>query len=165
METLVQKGLTKSIGICNYNVQLIMSLLSFAKIKPVVCQFELHPYLTQPGLVRFCKINQIQIMAYNTMGKNYNVEKFHKDSGLNLISDKTITDLANKYGKTPGVILLNWAVSLGYVVIPSTSNPERFKENLECLNFKMSNDDIEIVSKLNIPYRFGSCQGDIDFFA
>jgi diketogulonate reductase-like aldo/keto reductase len=155
MEGLVKKGLAKSIGVCNYNVQSLLNLLSFCEIKPVVNQFELHPYLTQPGLVRFCKENNIAIMAYNTMGKNFYVEKFHKNSNLSLIDDKVVIEVAQKNSKTPGLILLNWAISHDFIVLPSTSNPERFKENLQCLTFKLSDEDLEKLDKLNIPYRFG----------
>jgi diketogulonate reductase-like aldo/keto reductase len=54
MEALVEKGLTKSIGVSNWNVQLLWDLLSYAKIKPVVNEIELNPYLVQEELVRFC---------------------------------------------------------------------------------------------------------------
>jgi len=45
MEACVQKGLTKSIGVCNFGVQLLLDLLSYAQIKPVVNQIEIHPFL------------------------------------------------------------------------------------------------------------------------
>ena len=166
MEGVVKKGLAKSIGVCSYNVQLLMNLLSFAEIKPVVNQFEFHPYLTQPGLVKFCKDNNVKIMAYNSLGKNFFVEKYHSESKLNLIEDKIIGEVGKKYNKTNGVILLNWAISQDIIVIPSTSSAERFKENLQCLSFKMSDEDIQKISKLNIPFRFGSVQGGApDIFA
>ena len=160
MEEAVKKGLTKSIGVCNYNVQSLLNLLSFCEIKPVVNQFELHPYLTQPGLVKFCKEHDIKIMAYNSLGKNFYVEKFHKDSNLNLIEDKVVIEVALKNKKTPGVILLSWAISQDFIVIPSTSNPERFKENLISMTFKLSEEDIEKLNKLNIPYRFGTASSN-----
>jgi len=170
MENLVTLGLTKSIGVCNYNVQMLDCLLAVAEIKPVVNQFEEHPYLTQKGLVNYCKTHDVAIMAYNTMGKNFYVEKFHKDANLSLIDDKVVVDMATKLGKSPGLILINWAISSGFIVIPSTSNPERFKENMQALTFRMSPEDIETINKMNIPYRFGTStntvgSGGIDIYA
>jgi len=166
MEDLVKKGLAKSIGICNYNVQSMVHLLAFCEIAPVVNQFEEHPYFTQKGLVDFCKLSNIHVMAYNSMGKNFFVEKFHSDKNLSVIDDKVVVEVGKKYNKTPGVILLNWAVSQGFIVIPSTSNPERFKENLQCLSFTMVKEDIEKISALNIPYRFGtSGHHGVDIYA
>eukprot|EP01084_Bolivina_argentea_P212250 360817_1 len=54
LEALVDEGLVRSIGVCNFNVQLLYDLLSYARIKPAVNQIELHPYNQQSNLVRFC---------------------------------------------------------------------------------------------------------------
>ena len=53
MESLVEKGLTKSIGISNFNVQMTLDLLTYARIQPVCNQVELNPLCPQPQLVRF----------------------------------------------------------------------------------------------------------------
>jgi len=170
MEALVKKGKAKSIGVCNYNVQSLMNLLSFAEIPPAINQFEEHPYLTQEGLVDYCKLKNIHVVAYNSLGKNFFVEAFHKSSGLSLIDDKKVVEMAKKYEVSPGVLLLNWAISRGFSIIPSTSNPDRFKENLQCLEFKMSDEDIKELCKMNIPYRFGGSKespgcGGIDIYS
>jgi len=149
MEIIKKTGLAKSIGVCNYNVQSLCNLLSFCEIKPVVNQFECHPYLIQSGLVKFCRDMDVRIMAYNSLGKNFYVAKSHSDNNLSLIDDPVISDVAKKYNRSPGVILLNWAASQDFIIIPSTSNAERFKENLQSMTFTMSKEDIEKVSKLN----------------
>ena len=56
MEDLVDKGLTKSIGCSNYNVQSLLNLLSFCRIKPVANEVEYHPYYYQTGLQKFCDL-------------------------------------------------------------------------------------------------------------
>jgi diketogulonate reductase-like aldo/keto reductase len=45
MERLVDIGLIKSIGVSNANITAILDLWSYARIKPVANQIELHPYL------------------------------------------------------------------------------------------------------------------------
>jgi len=171
MEDLVIKGYTRSIGVCNYNVQSLMDLLSYAKIKPVVNQFEFHPYLNQINLVKYCQANDIQVMAYNSICRGGYVSKYHSHVNLNLLEEEIIKEMAEKYKTNTGVIALNWSLSQGLIVIPSTSNPRRMKENLKALDFEMSAEDIENIAKLNNGYRFcGSAlfkqfSGGVDVFS
>ena len=69
MEALIEKGLTRSIGVSNFNVQTLWDLLSFAKIPPAVNQIELHPFLPQTDLVKYCLANKILPMAYSPLIK------------------------------------------------------------------------------------------------
>ena len=64
-EDLVDKNLTKSIGLCNWNVMMLVEILAGARIKPSVVQVELHPYLQQEGLVKTWQKFGIQVTAYN----------------------------------------------------------------------------------------------------
>jgi len=69
MEDLVRAGKCKSIGVSNFNVQLLVDLLSYAKIKPACNQIEVHPYLVQEDLINFCKKNRIEVTAYCPLGR------------------------------------------------------------------------------------------------
>ena len=64
--------------------------------------------------------------------------------------------MGKKYGKTPGQIALNWSISQGVIVIPRTSSKDRMKENLESMEFSMSEEDIEKIGQLNKNYHFCS---------
>jgi D-xylose reductase len=171
LEDLVNKGYTKSIGVCNYNVQSLMDLLSYAEIKPVINQFENHPYLNQRNLVKYCQANNIQVMAYNSICRGGYVYKYHSKVNLNLLEEELIKEIAEKYNTNPGLIALNWALSQELIVIPSTSNPRRMKENMKALEFQLADEDLEKIGKLNNGYRFcGSAQfklfsGGVDVFA
>lgn len=61
MENLVAKGLARNIGVSNFNCQLAMDLMKYARIKPAVNQVELHPYLIQKDLVWWCQKEGIQV--------------------------------------------------------------------------------------------------------
>ena len=156
-ESFVSKGYTKSIGVSNYNVQSLLNILSFCKIKPAVNEIEFHPYLYQKNLVEFCKGQGIQVIAYNSLIRGNSVQVYKdkfKDYSLNLLEEDVIKEMAKKYNTSEGLIALNWSISQGLIVIPRTSNPNRMSENLKAKDFRMSKEDIEKIAKLNKNCRF-----------
>jgi len=174
MEALVEKGLTKSIGVSNYNVQSIINLLSFCKIKPVINEVEYHPYLNQKNLKDFCDKEGIKILAYLPFVKGDYIKDVNKEFPeklkLNLLEESIVKELAKKYNKTVGQIILNWEVDIGIIPIPMTSNPHRMKENIGALDFKMDKEDVEKINGLNKNCRFNlsgfwNVVGDYDVFA
>jgi len=68
MEELVQAGLVRNIGVCNFNCALLSDLLTCATIRPAVLQVELHPYLTQEKLLRFCQQAKIVVTGFSPLG-------------------------------------------------------------------------------------------------
>ena len=171
MESFVEKGYTKSIGVSNYNVQSLCNLLSFCKIKPAFLEVEFHPYLYQKHLLDFCNRENIKILAYNPLVKGPYCQKFHKNANPNLLEEPLIKELASKYNKTVGQIILNWFVCLGVIPIPRTSSMTRMKENLIAGTFTMDEADCNKVCALNKNYRFCPSTNwptwfcDIDFHA
>ena len=171
MEKLVEENLAKSIGVSNYNVQNLLIVLSICKIKPVVNEVEFHPYLYQKDLKEFCDLENIKIIAYYPLIKGVNYQsrfpKIMKEKKLDLLNEEIIKNLAEKYGKTVGQIILNWHVNLGVIPIPGSANTERMKENLSAIDFKMEDKDYELISSLDKQFRF--CDGigiyGIDIFA
>jgi len=154
MEGLVKKGLTKSIGVSNYNVQALVDVLSYCEIKPAVNQVEFHPYLHQTGLLEFCNLHGVRVVAYNSLCRGKYTTILHKEGTKNLLEEPVVIETAKKYGKSAAQIALNWALAQGLIVIPSSSKTERMKENLQSDTFVMSKDDIENIGKLNHAYRF-----------
>ena len=171
MEKLVEQNLTKSIGVSNYNVQNLSIILSICKIKPVVNEVEFHPYLYQKDLKEFCDLENIKIISYYPLIKGVNYKsrfpKIKSEKKLDLLNEEIIVNLAKKYEKTVGQIILNWHIHLGVIPIPGTANPERMKENLASVDFKMDDKDYELISSLDKQFRF--CDGigiyGIDIFA
>ena len=172
MEKLVEVGLTKFIGVSNYNVQNLFAILSFCKIKPAVNEVEFHPYLYQKGLKEFCDKEDIIIFSYNPMVKGgycKRYEKEMKEQNLDLLNEDNVKSLAEKYGKTPGQIVLNWHIHLGVIPIPGTTNPKRMKEKLGSVGFNMDENEYESISKLYDKKKFRFCDSfglyGIDIFA
>ncbi|PGH14210.1 NAD(P)H-dependent D-xylose reductase xyl1 [Helicocarpus griseus UAMH5409] len=158
MEELVDKKLARSIGISNFNIQLIMDLLRYARIKPATLQIEHHPYLTQSLLVDFAQKNGIAVTAYSSFANLGFVElemQSAKDTPL-LIAHSTVTSIAEKHKRTPAQVLLRWATQRGIAVIPKSNSQNRLVENLNVNDFNLEQSDIDSISALNKNLRFNN---------
>ena len=156
MEPLVEKGLCKSIGISNFNGQLILDLLRYATVVPATLQIEHHPYLTQEGLVSLAQSRGMAVTAYSSFGPQSFIEMDMKqahDTPL-LMEHAAIKKMADKHGKTPAQVLLRWATQRGVAVIPKSNNPQRLAQNLDVNSFDLDKGEIEEISGLNKSMRF-----------
>ncbi|KAJ9148879.1 NAD(P)H-dependent pentose reductase [Pleurostoma richardsiae] len=149
-------GILRSIGVANFNAQLLYDLLRSAKIKPAVNQIEHHPYLVQPDLVQMCQENGIAVTAYSSFGPQSFLELNHGRAHATqpLFEHPVIKKLSDKYGKTPAQVLLRWATQRSIAVIPKSNNEERLKQNLDCTSFDLTKEEIEEISSLDEGLRF-----------
>ncbi|XP_017764961.1 PREDICTED: aldose reductase-like [Eufriesea mexicana] len=143
METLVSKGLTKNIGVSNFNSQQLDRLLKNCTIKPVTNQIECHPYLNQRKLSEFCKRNNILITAYSPLGSPD--RPWAKPDDPKLLDDKKLGELAKKYKKTPAQVLIRYQLDRGHIVIPKSVTKSRIDQNIDVFDFKLSPEDIEYI--------------------
>ncbi|MCJ1409113.1 NAD(P)H-dependent D-xylose reductase (XR) [Ptychographa xylographoides] len=156
MESLVEKGLSKSIGISNFNGSLIMDLLRYAKIVPATLQIEHHPYLTQEGLVKLAQDEGMAVTAYSSFGPQSFLElemQRAKDTPL-LFDNPTVKTIADKHNKTPAQVLLRWATQRNIAVIPKSNNQSRLQQNLDVTSFDLSKSELDEISGLNKHLRF-----------
>lgn len=154
MEALIDKGLVKRIGVCNYNSALIHDLMTYARIKPAMLQIEAHPYLTQEKLVRCAVEYGIDVTAFSPLGAQSYFELNMADAGESLLGAAAIMVAAQAHGKTPAQVLLRWGVQRGTAIIPKTTKPERMRENLAIDDFALSNVEMAAISSLNQDRRF-----------
>ena len=159
MEALVEKGLARSIGVSNYNVQNLLNLLHICKIKPLVNEVEFHPYYYQKNLKDFCDKENITLIAYYPLAKGNGARNYIKEHNgeMDIFKEKIVEDLVKKYNKTPGQIILNWIVRQGIVAIPGTSKIHRMKENMESLYFEMDENDMESLCSFGKKMKFCGC--------
>eukprot|EP00043_Microstomoeca_roanoka_P025659 m.9366 g.9366 ORF g.9366 m.9366 type:complete len:334 (-) comp5715_c0_seq1:169-1170(-) len=154
MEELVDAGLVRDIGVSNFNCQLLADLLSYARIKPSVNQVELHPYLTQEFLVRFCKQNDVVVTGYSPFGALSYISLGAAKPEENLLNEEILAMMGERYNKSPAQIALRWAVQRGYTIVPKASNPGRIKENIEIFDFELTEEEMDHISGLNRNRRF-----------
>lgn len=156
MEEIVNSGRAKSIGISNFNGQLIMDLLRYAKIPPSVLQIEHHPYYVQSQLIEFCKEQNIAVTAYSSFGPLSYLELEQKlaHGTAPLLENETIAKIAKAQNKSPSQILLRWATQRGIAVIPKSNNQGRLKQNLECCDFDLSQSEMSEITALDKNLKF-----------
>lgn len=154
MESLVDKGLVKRIGVCNYNSGLLHDLMSYARIKPEMLQIEAHPYLTQDRLIRLAGDYGIDVTAFSPLGAQSYFELNMAEAGESLLGAAPVMVAAQAHGKSPAQVLLRWGVQRGTAVIPKTSKPERMRENLAIDDFELSAVEMAAISALNQNRRF-----------
>jgi D-xylose reductase len=154
MEDLVRAGLVKNIGVCNFGVSLLRDLLSYAQISPAVLQVELHPYLTQKKLLRFCRESRIAVTAFSPLAAQsyFSIGMARADESV--LEQHAVGQSAARHNKTPAQIVLRWGVQRGTAIVPKTVNRQRLNENLDLFDFELSEEEMRQISDLDRGRRF-----------
>lgn len=152
MEALLATGKARAIGVSNFNIPALTSLLSQTTVVPAVNQIEAHPYLQQPDLLNFCREKGILIEAYSPLGNNQTGEP-------RTVDDEVVHEVARELGMDPGVVLGSWGVQRGTVVLPKSVTPSRIKSNLAVKALPEEQlrklDGLERHKRFNFPARWG----------
>lgn len=142
LETLYSEGLVKAIGVSNFYVSHLESLMEHARVQPMVNQIEIHPGQNQKEVVDFCRQHQIAVEAWSPLGTG------------RLLQNETLADIAAKYGKSVAQLCIRWSLQNGFIPLPKSVTPERIIQNFEVFDFEISKDDMDIID--NMPYCGGS---------
>jgi D-xylose reductase len=154
MEALVEKGLVKQIGICNYNSALLHDLFSYAKIKPAMLQVESHPYLTQERLLRLANEYDMAVTAFSPLGALSYLALDMASTSESVLEQAVVKAAAQRVNRTPAQVVLRWGVQRGTAIIPKTSKVTRLIENLALFDFELNSTEMAAVSELNSDRRF-----------
>lgn len=154
METLVEAGLTRHIGVSNFSISKLRSLMEAADRTPEMNQIELHPYLQQSEMLAFAEDEQIPLTAYSPLGSKDRPDQMKAADEPVLLEDPTIKNIADRHEATPAQVLISWAIHRGTAVIPKSTSPNHIRENLEAVELTLTEDDLEEISTLNRGRRY-----------
>jgi alcohol dehydrogenase (NADP+) len=154
MEALVDKGLTKHIGVSNFNIPKLERLMETATIVPEMNQVESHPLLAQPELFKFCGDNGILYTAYSPLGSRDRAAGMKGADEPDMFEIPRIKAIAENHGVHPAQILIKWAEGRGSAVIPKSVNADRLKANLASADIPLSDAEMNDINKLDMGYRF-----------
>jgi diketogulonate reductase-like aldo/keto reductase len=135
LEEIQANGQAKSIGVSNFTIRHLQEMESYAKVMPVINQVELHVFLQQPELIKYCQSNNIVVEAYSPLARAHET------------NNETIKQIAAKHNKTYAQVMLRWLIEQVLVVIPKSVNPSRIQENIDIFNFQLDGSDMEALKQ------------------
>lgn len=141
LEELQATGRVKNIGVSNYTVKHLEDMERYAKIVPAVNQVELHVFLQQPELVRYCREKGIVIEAYSPLAHG------------KIMDDPIVRSIADKHYKSYAQVMLRWCIQQGAVVLPKSVTPERVAENIAVFDFELDEEDMSQLASLDRDMR------------
>jgi 2,5-diketo-D-gluconate reductase A len=139
MEELLEAGKVRAIGVSNFQPDRLADLMAFNRIKPAVNQVEVNPFNQQLHAVPWMHAKGIQAQAWAPFAEGRN----------QLFSHPVLTDIAKRYGKSVGQVVLRWVVQRGVVALAKTTRKERMVENLTVLDFALSDDDMNRITAMD----------------
>ena len=144
LEKALRDGKARSIGISNFEGKYIEELETKWETAPQFIQVEAHPYFTQKDLRVTLDKYDISLMSWYPLG--------HGDKSL--IQEPVFAELGKKYGKTPAQVILRWHVQMGFVVIPGSKNVDHIKDNLNIMDFELTDEEMAEIAKLDKGERY-----------
>jgi diketogulonate reductase-like aldo/keto reductase len=122
LESLVDEGRCKSIGLSDITLEALQMIVAAARIKPAVVQIESHPYLPEWEMLEFCQAHGIILLAFAPLG--HGMEP-------NVLEDAVLTGIARHVQKTPAQVALAWAVQRGTAFLTTSATPSHILENFD----------------------------------
>ena len=141
MERAVEDGKIRSIGLSNWYVEELETFLPQVDIMPALVQNEIHPYYQENDVIPYIQSLGIVVQGwYPFGGRGHTAE---------LLGDEVIVDIAEAHGVTAAQVILRWNLQKGVVVIPGSSNPDHIRENLDILDFSLTEEDMARINALD----------------
>lgn len=152
MVRLVDEGLCRGVGVCNFNIGQLERILRVSTYVPLVMQFECHPYLVQTELCDFCKEHNINIIAYAPLGSPNRPNLFTGEP--NLFADQCIIEIAKRLRRNQAQVLIRYQIQRGHCTIPKSVQKEHIIGNRNVFDFELSPNDMKSLDELNYNRRF-----------
>jgi alcohol dehydrogenase (NADP+) len=154
MEDCVHKGLTRHIGVANFSVRNLSTIIDGASINPAMNQVELHPYLQQKELLIYCRQHDIHLTAYSPLGSGDRPSALKNPGEPSLLEDATVTGIARAHGISPAQVLIRWSIERVTSVIPKSTDKAHLAENFATADLKLSGEDMAALAKLDADFRY-----------
>lgn len=146
LEDAYKEGKLQAIGVSNFQISDIESLMETAEIKPMVNQILLHISNTPLDLIEYCQKNDIAVEAYSPIAHG------------EILAQSDIKAIADKYGVTVPQLCIRYTLQLGAISLPKTANPEHMKTNAD-VDFEISTEDMELLKNFKKIENYGASSG------
>ena len=139
MEELQQAGKIRAIGVSNFQPDRLADLMAFNKVVPAVNQIEVNPFNQQLHAAPWMQSRQIQPQAWAPFAEGRN----------GLFQHPVLTAIGAKRGKSVGQVVLRWIFQRGIASLAKSVRKERMEENLDILDFELSQDEMVQIAALD----------------
>lgn len=146
LEEAYKAGKIRAIGVSNFYADQLKNLELSNEIKPVINQIEVSPWYQQDSEVEFNQSEDVRVEAWAPFAEGKH----------DIFTNETIKEIADKYNKSNGQVILRWLLQRGIVVIPKSVHKNRMEENINVFDFKLTDDDMNIMN--------GFDKGESQFF-
>ncbi len=153
METCVNAGLIKHIGVSNFSVPKLKNLVALSRIKPEMNQVELHPLLQQDDLKIYCDSENIKLTAYAPLGSADRPAFFQDEGSPTPLEQPVIQEIAAAHNATAAQVLLAWGIQRGTAVIPKSVKVQRMEENFAASDLRLTDEEMIKIKALDQHYR------------
>ena len=137
LEEFKRDGRARSIGVSNFQIEHLEQLAAETDTVPAVNQIEVHPYFTNDRVREYGQEHGIATEAWSPIAQG------------GVLEDSTITQIADKVGKTPAQVVLRWHIQRGDIIFPKSVTPSRMQENFELFDFELESGDMDEISALD----------------
>ena len=135
---LLGDGLLRAVGTSNFTPSHLQRVIDETGVTPDVNQLQLSPYVVQENGRAFAARHGIVVQSWSPLAR-----------GPELRSEPVVTELAQRYGRTPAQVLLRWHIELGLVPVPKSEDPRRLRENIAVFDFTLTPEDVARLSALD----------------
>ncbi len=153
MVKLYEDGFCKNLGVANCHQHHLEAIIEECGIIPAVNQVEVHPLFTQKPLREFCKNKGIQIESYSALARMDD----------RLVRLPKLKSIAEKYKKSVPQVVLRWHIQSGMIPCVKSLNKERQKENINIFDFKLTQEEMQVIDSFNINARVRYDPDNCDF--
>ena len=151
MEELYKAGRIRSIGVSNFYAHHLEALMQEAEVMPMVNQIEFHPGFMQKEVADFCRQHDILVEAWSPLGTG------------NMLSNKTLKIVADKYARSVAQLCVRWVLQNGVLPLPKSITPSRIEENLDVDGFVINDEDMATINSMDYCGGSGLNADEVDF--
>jgi diketogulonate reductase-like aldo/keto reductase len=152
LEKLLGEGKVRAIGVSNFMVEHLTTLLERATVVPAVNQIEIHPYFQQKDVQTLDAEHGIVTQAWSPIG---GITFYRDGQHGSTLQDPVIGGIAEAHRKTPAQVMLRWHLQQGRSVIPKSTKPERIAENIDVFDFELTTEELAAIDALDTGQRGG----------
>jgi diketogulonate reductase-like aldo/keto reductase len=152
LERLLTDEKVRAIGVSNFMVEHLTTLLQRASVVPAVNQIEVHPYFQQREVQTIGAEHGILTQAWSPIG---GITFYRDGQHSSTLEDPVIGEIAKAHDKTPAQVMLRWHLQQNRSVIPKSTKPYRIAENIDVFDFELSTEELAAIDALDTGLRGG----------